>query len=107
VAGLRAGDVITKVNGRTMATTSQWFRTIHANKGKQVQLTVVRDHRENVVTMMAGRSKQKGALELPAFLLPDEFAHTMAGGVKRFGIEAANGVGALRDEIAALSGHEF
>jgi len=60
VAGLRAGDVITKVNGQTMATTSQWFKTIHANRGKQIQLTVVRDRRENIVPMMAGRPKSKG-----------------------------------------------
>jgi S1-C subfamily serine protease len=59
-AGLRAGDVITKVNGRIVATPSQWFRTIHANRGKQVELTVMRDHKENTVPMIAGRSKSKG-----------------------------------------------
>ncbi len=60
VAGLRAGDVITKLNGETMATTSQWFKAIHNNRGKPVQLTVVRDRRENTVPMMAGRPKSKG-----------------------------------------------
>lgn len=65
VAGLRAGDVITKVNGQTIATTSQWFRTIHANRGKQVQLTVVRDRKEATVPMTAGRSKTKGELDWP------------------------------------------
>jgi serine protease Do len=60
VAGLRAGDVITKVNGRAMATTGQWFRTIHANKGRQVQLTVFRDRKEATVMMTAGKSKSKG-----------------------------------------------
>ena len=60
VAGLRAGDVITKVNGQIMATTNQWFKTIHNNRGKQLQLTVVRDRHENTVTMTAGRPKNKG-----------------------------------------------
>jgi serine protease Do len=60
VAGLRAGDVITKVNGQIMATTSQWFKAIHNNRGKQIQLTVVRDRHENTVPMMAGRPKSKG-----------------------------------------------
>ncbi|HTW47010.1 MAG TPA: PDZ domain-containing protein [Acidobacteriaceae bacterium] len=60
VAGLRAGDVITKVNGRIVATTGQWFRTIRANRGKPVELTVVRDRKENTVTMTAGRGKSKG-----------------------------------------------
>ncbi|MGA8531168.1 MAG: PDZ domain-containing protein [Acidobacteriaceae bacterium] len=60
VAGLRAGDIITKVNGQTMATTNQWFKAIHENRGKQIQLTVVRDRRENTVPMIAGRPKSKG-----------------------------------------------
>ncbi|HEX4038148.1 MAG TPA: PDZ domain-containing protein [Acidobacteriaceae bacterium] len=64
-AGLRAGDVITKVNGQTIATTNQWMHAIHANRGKQVQLTVIRDRKENVVPMMAGRSKEKGGLDTP------------------------------------------
>jgi serine protease Do len=59
VAGLRAGDVITKVNGQTVATTSQWSRTIHANRGKQIQLTVIRDKHEGTVNMVAGRPKTK------------------------------------------------
>jgi len=58
VAGLRAGDVITKVNGQIMATTSQWVHAIHANRGKTVELTVMRDRREHLVDMMAGRPKK-------------------------------------------------
>lgn len=59
VAGLRAGDVITKVNGEIIATTSQWVRAIHTNRGKPVQLTVIRDKHEGTVSMMAGRPKSK------------------------------------------------
>jgi S1-C subfamily serine protease len=57
VAGLRAGDVITKFNGENLATTNQWAHAIHANRGKQVQLTVIRDKHEGTVSMMAGRPK--------------------------------------------------
>jgi len=64
-AGLRAGDVITKVNGKPVATNGQWDRVLHENRGKQVQLTVVRDHRENTVNMTAGRAKEKGELDWP------------------------------------------
>jgi serine protease Do len=59
VAGLRAGDVITKVNGEIVATTNQWVHAIHANRGKQVQLTVIRDKHEGTVAMQAGRGKNK------------------------------------------------
>lgn len=65
-AGLRAGDVITKVNGKTVATTGQWIRTLHDNRGKQIQLTVVRDHKEGTVNMLAGRAKDKGELDWPS-----------------------------------------
>jgi serine protease Do len=57
-AGLRAGDVITRVNGENVATTSQWVRDIHANRGKQIQLTVIRDKHEGTVSMIAGRPKK-------------------------------------------------
>lgn len=60
VAGLRAGDVITKINGENVATPNQWVHAIHANRGKQVQLTVIRDRHEGTVNMMAGRPKNKG-----------------------------------------------
>jgi len=57
-AGLRAGDVITHVNGDVVATTNQWAHDIHSNRGKQIQLTVIRDKREGTVSMMAGRPKK-------------------------------------------------
>ena len=102
IAGLRAGDVIVQVNGRTMATTSQWFRVIHANRGKQIQLTVVRDRKESVVTMTAGHSKQKGALDLPAFAAPDQLARGMADELRRFQTVAANQLGSLWGDLESL-----
>ncbi len=57
-AGLRAGDVITKVNGENVATTNQWVHDIHANRGKAIQLTVIRDKHEGTLSMMAGRPKK-------------------------------------------------
>jgi serine protease Do len=63
VAGLRAGDVITKVNGQNIATTSQWVHTLHANRGKPMQLTVIRDKHEGTVNMVAGHAKNKSELD--------------------------------------------
>jgi serine protease Do len=64
-AGLKAGDVVTKVNGQTMATLSDWAKTIHANRGKQVQVTIFRNHREETLSMQAGDAKHKGELMFP------------------------------------------
>jgi membrane-associated protease RseP (regulator of RpoE activity) len=69
-AGLKAGDVITKVNNERMASRSDWFKALHSNRGKQVQLTVMRDKKEQKLTMQAGGPKKKGEIDWPC-MLPD------------------------------------
>ena len=64
-AGLRAGDVILKVNNGPVATRSDWLKQLHTNRGKQVQLMVVRNRRQLTMTMMAGEPKKKGELAWP------------------------------------------
>jgi len=64
-AGFKAGDVITKVNGESMATLNTWLKTLHANRGKQVQVTIVRNHKEQVLSLQAGDAKHKGELGWP------------------------------------------
>jgi serine protease Do len=66
-AGLKAGDVITKVNNGVMASRADWLKTLHSNRGKQVQLTVMRNKKEQTLSMQAGEPKKKGELELPGF----------------------------------------
>jgi membrane-associated protease RseP (regulator of RpoE activity) len=69
-AGLKAGDVITKVNNGVMASRSDWLKTLHNNRGKQVQVTVMRNKKEQTLSMQAGERKKKSELELPE-LCPD------------------------------------
>jgi C-terminal processing protease CtpA/Prc len=71
-AGLKAGDIITKVNNDTMTSRSDWLKAMHSNRGKQVQLTVMRNRKEQLLNMQAGEPKKKGEMELPAFS-PDDF----------------------------------
>jgi serine protease Do len=70
-AGLKAGDVITKVNGQIMATLNDWGKTIHANRGKQIQVTIVRNRKEQIVNMQPGDAKHKGEMVLPEGIDPD------------------------------------
>ena len=70
-AGLKAGDVITKVNGQVMATLNEWGKTIHANRGKQIQVTIVRNRKEQTVNMQAGDAKHKGEMVMPEGIDPD------------------------------------
>ena len=67
-AGLKAGDVITKVNGEAMPTLNTWLKAIHANRGKQVQVTIVRNRKEETVSLQAGEARHKGELVIP---IPD------------------------------------
>ena len=73
-AGLKAGVVITKVNNDNMASRADWTKALHNNRGKQVQLTVMRDKKEQKLNLQAGEPKKKGELEMPGFC-PDVFVY--------------------------------
>src|SRR5271170_5987763 len=64
-AGLKAADVIQKVNGQPIVSLSDWERAIRLNHGKQVQVTVIRDKKEQTVSMVAGQAKSSSELQLP------------------------------------------
>jgi S1-C subfamily serine protease len=50
-AGLKAFDVILKVGTDGIATTADWDRALRANQGKPVQVTILRDRRQQAVTL--------------------------------------------------------
>lgn len=50
-AGLKAGDVITKVNGADVTSTRDITAQLRANRGRSVTLTVVRDKHEMPLTV--------------------------------------------------------
>lgn len=52
LAGLHAGDVVTKVNGDHVSTKSEWSRALRDSKGHPVSLLVVRDRHELTLTMV-------------------------------------------------------
>jgi serine protease Do len=70
-AGLKAGDVITQANGQKMATLGEWMKMLHANRGKQVQLTLVRNHKEETVTLEAGKSRGEIVMPNSFFVSPE------------------------------------
>lgn len=85
-AGLKAGDVITKANGQKMATLSEWMKMLHANRGKAVQVTLIRNRKEQTVTLEANSGKNHGELIMPDKLsllanpqLNQEFAQSNNG----------------------------
>jgi hypothetical protein len=71
-----------------------------------VQLTVIRDRKENVVTMTAGKAKTKGAVSWPT-AAPELMFRSVTSEMKRFGSEAANEISSLAGELPGLRGHNF
>ena len=61
-AGLRAGDVITKMNGSRVATEKDWTRALRDSKGRAVTMIVVRERHEQVLTMVPD-SKKRSSLD--------------------------------------------
>jgi serine protease Do len=93
-AGLKAGDVVIKVNGQTMATLSDWAKTIHANRGKEVQVTIFRNHKEETLSMQAGEAKHKGEIMVPEGF-PDAFFDEGAQAKLNSDLAQMNASGAL------------
>ncbi len=65
VAGLHAGDVVTQVDGRPIGSRSDWSRAVRNGKGRPIAVLVMRDHREQTLTMMP-EAKKRSALDLTA-----------------------------------------
>jgi len=50
-AGLKAFDVILKVGSDAITTVADWDRSLRANQGKPVQVTVLRDRKQETLTL--------------------------------------------------------
>jgi serine protease Do len=62
VAGLKAFDVIVKVGTEPITNLAGWDRALRSNQGKPVQVTVLRDRKQQVLTLQVD-SKHHGELE--------------------------------------------
>jgi serine protease Do len=72
-AGLKAFDVILKVGSEAITTTADWDRALRANQGKPVQVTVLRERKQQTLNLQVD-SKHKSDVEYPDVLpglLPD------------------------------------
>ncbi len=56
-AGLKVFDVIVQVGPNTVFKMADWDRVLRANQGKQVQLVVLRDRKQQTVTLQVGTKR--------------------------------------------------
>jgi len=63
IAGFKAFDVILKVGADSITTSADWDRALRSNEGKPVQVTVLRDKKQQTLTLQVV-SKHRGALEV-------------------------------------------
>jgi serine protease Do len=57
-AGMKAGDVVVKINSISVANGTDWTKTVHDNKGKPVPVVVLRDRHEQTLTLTPDGKKR-------------------------------------------------
>jgi len=63
-AGLRAHDVILKIGPDAVNTLSDWDRALRSNQGKQVQVTILREKKQQTLILQVDSKHKSGALEM-------------------------------------------
>lgn len=64
--------MILKVGSDFIATSADWNRSLVANRGKPVQVTILRDKKQQTLTLQVDSKHQKGALEQENLLGPGD-----------------------------------
>ncbi len=112
-AGMKAFDVILKVGTESIATTADWDRALRANQGKPVQVTILRDRKQQTLTLQVDSKHHHAELEdlfpdsdcpLMAALDPDvasELAQQLAGNDSAVQ-SMQNQAEALRDQLGSM-----
>jgi membrane-associated protease RseP (regulator of RpoE activity) len=75
-AGFRAGDVVVKVNNQAVNDTSDFTHALRSSPGGAAAVTVMRDKREQNLTLTLPEKKDSGSLLEGSFDMPDFTAET-------------------------------
>lgn len=73
-AGMRAGDVVIKLNSLDIVNGNDWSKTIHENRGRSVNVVVLRDRKVQSLTLVPD-SKKRSSVE-PWANLEDFFGNS-------------------------------
>jgi serine protease Do len=64
LAGLRAFDVILKVGSEQVTNLAGWDRALRSNQGKPVQVTILRDKKQQMLTLQVDSKHNRGSLRM-------------------------------------------
>ena len=87
-AGFRAGDVVVKVNNQPVHDTSDFTHALRSSSGSAAAVTVMREKKEQNLTLTLPEKKDSGSLLEDSFDIPDFTAETEQA-ISRAGDEIA------------------
>jgi membrane-associated protease RseP (regulator of RpoE activity) len=90
-AGFRAGDVIVKVNNQAVHDSSDFTHALRSSQSSSAVVMVIRDKKEQKLTLPLPEKKDSGSLLEDSFEIPD------------FSAETQDALNRVREEVARLS----
>jgi len=97
-AGFRAGDVVVKVNNEPVHDTSDFTHALRSSSGSTTAVTVMREKREQNLTLTLPAKKDSGSLLEESFDIPVFTAETQQA-INRAGNEIARMAPAIAEKI--------
>jgi S1-C subfamily serine protease len=64
LAGMKAGDVVVRINSVPVTSGTEWTKTVHENKGRPVPVVVIRDKHEQTLTLTPDGKKRSSVKPL-------------------------------------------
>lgn len=99
-AGLKAFDIILKVGADPITNLADWDRALRANQGKPVQVTILRDRKQQTITLQVD-SKHKGSKVEEFNIIPDSDCPLVAEVDPEMSQELSRQAQALRDQLGS------
>jgi predicted metalloprotease with PDZ domain len=97
-AGFHAGDVVVKVNGQPVHDTSDFTHALRSSPSRAAAVTVMREKREQNLTLTLPEKKDSGSLREDSFDVPDFTAETEQA-INRAGDEIARITPAIMEQV--------
>jgi membrane-associated protease RseP (regulator of RpoE activity) len=104
-AGLKAFDVILKVGADPITNLAGWDRALRSNEGKPVQVTILRDKKQQTLTLQVDSKHKQGELEQEELFPMCEgpmMAEMDPNLAEQLGLSSEAAAKALRDQAQAM-----